>query len=148
MESFVKNAYLANNRGHRLWEVSRIKQRRKESFKVEEGTIWVETSSSGMEWPHWHLLQEKNIYEQCPYERALYIKKQEGNVMFIALYVDDLIFMGNKAEMIKEFKRVMEKEFQMIDLGDMKYFFGMEVKQLEIGYRSHKKCIGFIRIGG
>jgi len=68
--------------------------------------------------------------------------------MFIALYVDDLIFMGNKAEMIKEFKRVMEKEFQMIDLGDMKYFFGMEVKQLEIGYRSHKKCIGFIRIGG
>jgi len=53
--------------------------------------------------------------------------------MFIALYVDGLIFMGNNPEMINEFKRVMEKEFEMNDLGNMKYFLELEVKQLESG---------------
>jgi len=37
--------------------------------------------------------------------------------MFIALYVNDLVFMGNDAKLIKKFKRTMEKEFEMTDLG-------------------------------
>ena len=37
---------------------------------------------------------KKKGYEQCPYEHALYIKKSKGDVMCVALYVDDLIFMG------------------------------------------------------
>ena len=47
--------------------------------------------------------------------------------MFIALYVDDLIFSGNNAELIETFKEVMKKEFEMADLGLMKYFLGLEV---------------------
>lgn len=52
--------------------------------------------------------------------------------MFVSLYVDDLIFMGNNVELIKEFKRVMKKEFdKMTELGLMKYFLGLEVVQGE-----------------
>jgi len=72
---------------------------------------------------------KKNGYEQCPYEHALYIKKKGEDVMFIALFVYDLIFTGNNAEMIKAFKEVMKKEFEMTDLGLMKYFLGLEVIQ-------------------
>ena len=72
---------------------------------------------------------KKNGYEQCPYEHALYIKKKGGDVMFIALYVDDLIFTGNNAELIEAFKEVMKKEFEMTDLGLTKYFLGLEVIQ-------------------
>jgi len=72
---------------------------------------------------------KKNGYEQCPYEHALYIKKKGEDVMFIALYVDDLIFTGNNAELIEAFKEVMKKEFEMTDLGLMKYFLGLEVIQ-------------------
>jgi len=53
--------------------------------------------------------------------------------MFVALYVDDLIFMGNNAEMIQEFKDIMTKEFEMTNIELMKYFFGLEVKQGEKG---------------
>jgi len=48
--------------------------------------------------------------------------------MFIALYVDDLIFTRNNVKLIEAFKEVM-KEFEMTDLGLMKYFLGLDVIQ-------------------
>ena len=74
---------------------------------------------------------KKNGYEQCPYEHTLYIKKSGEDAMFIALYVDDLILMGNNAELIEGFKEDMMKEFEMTDLGLMKYFLSLEVAQGE-----------------
>ncbi|KAJ3689816.1 hypothetical protein LUZ61_018980 [Rhynchospora tenuis] len=76
---------------------------------------------------------KKNKFKQCPYEHALYVKEKEGNLLYIALYVDDLIFMGNNEKMIKEFKEVMTREFEMTDLGLMKYFLGLEVRQENAG---------------
>ncbi|XP_027922735.1 uncharacterized protein LOC114180632 [Vigna unguiculata] len=76
---------------------------------------------------------KKNGYEQCPYEYALYLKRYKGDVLFVALYVDDLIFMGSKVELVEEFKEVMKKEFEMTDLGIMKYFLGLEVDQSTTG---------------
>jgi len=72
---------------------------------------------------------KKNRYKQCPYEHALYVKKKGEDVMFIALYVDDLIFMGNNAKLIEAFKKVMKKEFEITELGFMKYFLSLEVVQ-------------------
>jgi len=46
-------------------------------------------------------------FKQCPYEHALYAKKSGGNMIFVSLYVDDLIFIGNNDEMIEEFKGTM-----------------------------------------
>jgi len=50
-------------------------------------------------------------------------------MIFVALYVDDLIFMDNNNEMIEEFKGIMRREFEMTDLGLMKFFLGLEVSQ-------------------
>ena len=41
--------------------------------------------------------------------------------------------MGNNEEMIKEFKKEMVQEFEMTDLGLMRYFFDIEVKQDKSG---------------
>jgi Reverse transcriptase (RNA-dependent DNA polymerase) len=49
----------------------------------------------------------------------------------VALYIDDLIFMGNNSRMVEEFKRSMMKEFEMIYFRLMKYFLGLKVKQHE-----------------
>lgn len=76
---------------------------------------------------------KKNGFTQCPYEHALYVKKNNGNLLIVALYVDDLIFMGNNGEMIEEFKRAMTREFEMTDLGIMKYFLGLEIRQEKTG---------------
>uniref|UniRef100_A0A803M610 Reverse transcriptase Ty1/copia-type domain-containing protein n=1 Tax=Chenopodium quinoa TaxID=63459 RepID=A0A803M610_CHEQI len=42
---------------------------------------------------------------------------------------DDLIYMGTNPRLIEEFKKAMMSEFEMTDLGEMKYFLGMQVKQ-------------------
>ena len=54
-------------------------------------------------------------------------------MLFVALYVDDLIFMGNNDEMIEEFKGTLTWEFEMTNLGLMKFFLGLEVRQVETG---------------
>ncbi|KAJ4756551.1 polyprotein [Rhynchospora pubera] len=72
-------------------------------------------------------------FVQCPYEHALYVKVKNGEMLVVALYVDDLIFTGNSGEMIEEFKKAMMREFEMTDLGLMSYFLGLEIKQSDDG---------------
>ena len=74
---------------------------------------------------------KENGYKHCPHENSLYTKKSGGNVILVALYVDNLIFSGNNDEMIEEFKSTMTREFEMTDLGLLKFFLGLEVKQGE-----------------
>jgi Reverse transcriptase (RNA-dependent DNA polymerase) len=70
-------------------------------------------------------------FVQYPYEHALYVKVKNGDILVVALYVDDLIFAGSNCEMIDDFKKAMMGEFEMTDLGLMFYFFGLEIKQGE-----------------
>lgn len=50
--------------------------------------------------------------------------------MTLCLYVDDLIYMGTNMKLVEDFKRAIMKEYEMTDLGLMKYFLGMQVKQV------------------
>lgn len=68
-----------------------------------------------------------------PLRACIVREKEKNNLLFVALYVDDLIFMGNNEEMIKDFKSAMTREFEMTDLGLKKYFLGLEVKQGKSG---------------
>ena len=53
--------------------------------------------------------------------------------MIISLYGDDLQVTGNDIALVKEFKKQMEKEFEMTDMGEMSYFLGMEIHQSQQG---------------
>ena len=41
--------------------------------------------------------------------------------------------VGNNDEVIEDFKGTMTREFEMTDLGLMKFFLGLEVRQKETG---------------
>ena len=63
-----------------------------------------------------------NGFQRSKNEPTLYIKSnQQGNVLIACLYVDDLIFRGNFG--IEELKWVMKDEFEMTDLGLIRYFW-------------------------
>lgn len=49
------------------------------------------------------------------------------------MFVDDLIFTGNDEFMMSEFKNSMMSEFDMTDLGRMRFFLGIEVLQKSDG---------------
>lgn len=53
-------------------------------------------------------------------------KDAVGQLLIVSLYVDDLIFTGNSDRKFTEFKASMKENFDMIDLGLMSYFLGVE----------------------
>ena len=74
-----------------------------------------------------------NGFSKSNGEPTLYLKAVNGNILIVALYVDDLIFTGDNDFLIADFKEAMKSEFEMSDLGLLRYFLGIEVKQMHDG---------------
>ena len=47
----------------------------------------------------------------------------------VGVYVDDLVIIGASCEDIKQFKKEMADVFKMSDLGLLRYYLGIEVRQ-------------------
>ena len=83
---------------------------------------------------------------KCIVEHGVYVKEStEGGLIIICLYVDDLIVTGSNIKDIEQFKKTMEAEFEMTDLGRLSYFLGMEFTYTTAGMVMHqKKYVGDI----
>ena len=67
-------------------------------------------------------------FERCHSEHTLFVKTSKGGkILILSLYVDDPIFTRNDESMFYEFKSSMMHEFDMTDLGKMRYFLRVEV---------------------
>ncbi|KAL7612762.1 hypothetical protein Lser_V15G07477 [Lactuca serriola] len=66
-------------------------------------------------------------------EPSVYRKNEGANLLILAIYVDDLFVMGTSLSMIKRFKMEMSKNFEMLDLGRLTCYLGIEVKHEESG---------------
>ena len=76
----------------------------------------------------------KEDFTKSHNEETLFIKtNDQGNILIVSVYVDDLIYTGDDVAMMKEFKTSMQKEFVMSDFGKMRYFLGLEVSQTAHG---------------
>eukprot|EP00253_Pinus_taeda_P035202 PITA_35202 len=75
----------------------------------------------------------ENEFDKCEGEPTVYIKEKDGKILIVVLYVDDVIFPGNDDYLIKNFKSVMKEEFEITDMGLLRYFLGIEVDQNENG---------------
>jgi hypothetical protein len=60
---------------------------------------------------------------------SLYVKKINHGIIVIVIYVDDLIIIGNSNVDISDLKKLLKQEFKMKDLGELRYFLGIEVIQ-------------------
>ena len=73
-------------------------------------------------------------FQSCESEQTLFTRRsQEGKIIIVSIYVDDLIFTRNDEAMLSEFKNSMLREFDMSDLGRMRFFLGIEVLQQSDG---------------
>ena len=62
-------------------------------------------------------------------DHTLFLKKQHEKITTLIVYVDDMIVTSNNPEEMKALKEYLSKEFEMKDLGPLKYFLGIEVSQ-------------------
>ena len=60
-------------------------------------------------------------------DHSLYVHETDIGIVVITIYVDDLIIVGNSAMEIVCVKSLLKQEFEMKDLGELRYFLGIEV---------------------
>ncbi|KAM0916826.1 hypothetical protein ACQ4PT_009866 [Festuca glaucescens] len=57
------------------------------------------------------------------------VKSPERALLLVGVYVDDLIIAGADTQELHRFKDEMKRHFSMSDLGLLRYYLGLEVKQ-------------------
>ncbi|XP_068329644.1 uncharacterized mitochondrial protein AtMg00810-like [Pyrus communis] len=81
-------------------------------------------------------------YRQGNTDHTLFIKRMGGKVTLLIIYVDDMVVTGDDTEEIKRLQRYLSSEFEMKDLGGLKYFLGIEVACSRDGiYLSQQKYV-------
>jgi Reverse transcriptase (RNA-dependent DNA polymerase) len=65
---------------------------------------------------------EANQIDEC-----IYHKFSGSKVMFLVLYVDDLLLATNDMNMLRETKEFLYEFFEMKDLGEASYVFGLKI---------------------
>ena len=70
-------------------------------------------------------------FQQSPSDANLYIKHTSDDILFVVVYVDDLIITGSSAHLIHGIKQDLCNTFDMTDLGLLHYCLGVEVWQIE-----------------
>lgn len=83
-------------------------------------------------------LVEQLGFQKCEGDPCLYVKyREDGVLMIIALYVDDLLLAGNDISGIKWMKNELNKRFEMKDLGEAKLCLGLEITRDRPNRRLH-----------
>jgi histone deacetylase 1/2 len=62
-------------------------------------------------------------------DTSLFYYNKGGHVMFVLIYVDDIVVASSSDAMTRALLRDLEKHFALKDLGNLHYFLGIEVKR-------------------
>eukprot|EP00253_Pinus_taeda_P036296 PITA_36296 len=76
-------------------------------------------------------------------DATLFVMKVGKTVVYLVVYVDDLLMIGNNESYIASIKKELGKGFEITDLGYVHYYIGIEVTQHPKSiFLSQKKYIG------
>ncbi|GJR95763.1 retrovirus-related pol polyprotein from transposon TNT 1-94 [Tanacetum coccineum] len=75
----------------------------------------------------------KHDYTMGMVDNTLFTKKKDPNLIIVQIYVDDIIFGSTCQEMCDDFAKIMHDEFEMSMMGELNFFLGLQIKQLEDG---------------
>lgn len=62
-------------------------------------------------------------------DHCVYYKIEDDQILIIALYVDDMLFIGNNKGMVFDLKSQLSLKFEMKDLGAAKFILVMESRR-------------------
>ncbi|GJT20727.1 retrovirus-related pol polyprotein from transposon TNT 1-94 [Tanacetum coccineum] len=80
-----------------------------------------------------NLILIKHEYKMGMVDNTLFTKKKSSNLIIVQIYVDDIIFGSTCQDMCDEFAKIMHDEFEMSMMGELNFFLGLQIKQIEDG---------------
>ncbi|KAL6318642.1 hypothetical protein AAG906_000720 [Vitis piasezkii] len=88
------------------------------------------------------LAMKKYGFQQSNADHTLFLKKQQGKVKALIVYVDDMVITGDDIEEISLLQGQLASEFEMKNLGGLKYFLGIKVARSTQGiFLSQRKYV-------
>jgi len=80
----------------------------------------------------------QNRFRRGQVDSTLFIKKAKNDLLFVQIYVDDIIFGSTNPLLCKEFSKTMQDEFEMSMIGELHFFLGLQIKQGKHGLFIHQ----------
>jgi hypothetical protein len=72
----------------------------------------------------------KSKFRRCESDHNVYVlKENKWVIIFLALYVHDLLIISKELWAMKKMKDLLSQKFEMKDLGEMEYCLGIEVRK-------------------
>jgi hypothetical protein len=85
---------------------------------------------------------KKYGYKPSNSDHTLFLKHRLGKATTLIIYVDDMIITGDDIEEISQLQKQLATEFEMKNLGGLKYFLGIEVARSKQGiFLSKRKYV-------
>ena len=66
-------------------------------------------------------------FQKFLFDTSLFILQLGTKLLYLLVYVDDIILTGNNADLVSQFVACLAKRFSLKDLGNLSYFLGVEV---------------------
>ena len=110
-------------------------------MQIAKNSIRLEIIVSSLVW-EFSTTMRKYGFQQSNFDHTLFPKHKQGKVIALIIYVDDMIITGDDLEEIARLQKQLAYEFEMKNLGGLKYFLGIEVARLKRGiFLSQRKYI-------
>ncbi|GJZ37569.1 retrovirus-related pol polyprotein from transposon TNT 1-94 [Tanacetum coccineum] len=66
-------------------------------------------------------------------DNTLFTKKRDSHIIIVQIYMDDIIFGSTCQDLCDDFSKIIYDEFDMSMMGELNFFLGLQIKQLEDG---------------
>ena len=66
-------------------------------------------------------------FDQCNMDECVFIRRTGGEVLYVAVFVDDLVIAGSTPELIEAFKQEIRGFVEIKDLGELTWCLGMKI---------------------
>jgi len=80
----------------------------------------------------------ENNFKRGQVDTTLFRRTLEKDILVVQIYVDDIIFGSTNASLCKEFSKLMQDEFEMSIMGELKFFLGIQINQCKNGLYVHQ----------
>lgn len=68
-------------------------------------------------------------FEMRKVDKTLFLLRHGNDLLIVQIYVDDIIFGGSSHDMVSKFAEDMSWEFEMLMMGELQFFLGLQIKQ-------------------
>nr|GEU56481.1 copia protein [Tanacetum cinerariifolium] len=75
----------------------------------------------------------KHKYSMRMVNNTLFTKNSKSHLIIVQIYVNDIIFGYTSQNLCDDFAKIIHDEFEMSMMGELNFFLGLQIKQMEDG---------------